>query len=62
MSEVNRDGSARFLADRPVLVRMKDGTQRLGRVNEYEEDGALVSVRLDGRNLVFPVERLSHVG
>ncbi len=59
-SDSNRDGSHRFLAGRFVCVRMKDGSQRMGKVNEYDEDGAQVNVRLDGCNLVFPVERLSH--
>ena len=58
MTDRNRDGSKRFLAGRPVFVRMHDGTQCLGKVNEYDEDGGRVAVRMNGDDWVFSVERL----
>lgn len=58
----NRDGSDRFLADESIGVRMADGSLRYGSVNEYEEDGISLSVGVDGRDYVFPVERCIHIG
>ena len=56
----NRDGSKRYLADQPVLVETERGSKQVGSVNEYETDGALVSVRIGGEDRVCPVEKLSH--
>ena len=59
-NERNRDGSRRFLAGQYVYARLRDGGAVLCVVNEYDEDGAMVSVRENGRDIIFPVESLSH--
>ena len=60
--ETNRDGSHRFRADERIKVRIHSGALSDGIVNEYEEDGALLNVRMpDGRDVVWGVERCCHL-
>lgn len=59
---LNRDGSARFKVNQAVLIRGRDGAGKLGVVNEYDEDGARVSVYVPGEgDFSVEVERLTFI-